>query len=124
VQKLTKGAVNRARAAENRYIVWDTGLRGFGLRVEPSGLKTFIARYRAGGGRTGLQRQATIGRYGTITLDQARKLARRTLAAAASGEDPVGTLRSNRQPAITIAEVCDWYLEQATVGPSEGVRVA
>jgi integrase len=120
VQKLTKRAVDRARPAKSRYIVWDTELRGLGLRVEPSGLKTFIARYRAGGGRTGLQRQATIGRYGTITPEQARKLARQTLVAAASGEDPVGTVRSNRQPAITIAEVCDWYLEQAAAGRVRG----
>ena len=106
--------------ATARYTVWDTEVRGFGVRVEPSGRKTFIARYRVGGGRTGIQRQATIGRYGTITPDQARKLARRTLAAAADGEDPVGTVRSNRQPAITIAEVCDWYLEQARVGRIRG----
>jgi integrase len=120
VQKLTKRVVDGAQPGQYRYIVWDLEIRGLGLRVEPSGRKTFIARYRAGGGRNGIQRQATIGRYGTITPDQARKLARRTLAAAADGEDPVGTVRSNRQPAITIAEVCDWYLEQATVGRVRG----
>jgi hypothetical protein len=97
-----------------------TEVRGFGLRVEPSGRKTFIARYRVCGGRAGIQRQAAIGRYGTITPDQARKLARRTLAAAADGEDPVDKARSNRQPAIKIAEVCDWYREQAQVGRIRG----
>ena len=120
VQKLTKREVDGARPAKYRYTVWDTEVRGYGVPVEPSGRKTFIARYRVGGGRTGIQRQATIGRYGTITPDQARKLARRTLAAAANGEDPVGTVRNNRQPAITIAEVCDWYLEQARVGRIRG----
>ena len=65
-------------------------LAGFGLRVEPTGRKTFIARYRAGGGRSGTLRQATIGRYGTLTPDHARMLARKTLGAAASGSDPVG----------------------------------
>jgi integrase len=120
MRKLTKREVDGALPAPCRYIIWDTEIRSFGLRVEPSGRKTFIARYRVGGGRTGVQRQATIGRYGTITADQARKLARRTLAAAANGEDPVGKVRSNRQPAITIAEICDWYLEQATVGRIRG----
>ena len=95
-------------------------LEDLNSEFEPSGRKTFIARYRVGGGRTGVQRQATIGRYGTITPDQARKHARRMLAAAGDGEDPVGTVRSNRQPAITIAEVCDWYLEQAKVGRIRG----
>jgi Arm DNA-binding domain len=120
VQKLTKRSVDAAGPKKHRYIVWDVEVRGFGLRVEPSGRKAFIARYRVGGGRRGIQRQATLGRYGTITPDQARKLARRILAAVANGEDPVGTVRNNRQPAITIAEVCDWYLEQATVGRIRG----
>jgi hypothetical protein len=61
VLKLTKRGVDGARPAIFRYVVWDTEIRGFGLRVEPSGRKTFIARYRVGGGRSGIQRQATIG---------------------------------------------------------------
>jgi integrase len=120
VRKLTKRVVDGAQAGQYRYIVWDIEVRGFGLRVEPSGRKTFIARYRAGGGRTGIQRQKTIGQYGKTTPDQARRLARLTLAAAERGDDPVETARTNREPAITIAEVCEWYLEQATVGRIRG----
>jgi integrase len=116
VQKLTKRTVDAAKPGSQRYIVWDSELSGFGLRVEPTGRKTFIARYRAGGGRSGTLRQATIGRYGTLTPDQARRLARKTLGAAASGADPVGEKKSARQPGMTIAEVCDWYLEQAESG--------
>jgi integrase len=116
VGKLTKRTVDAAKPGSQRYIVWDSELSGFGLRVEPTGRKTFIARYRAGGGRSGTLRQATIGRYGTLTPDQARKLARNTLGAAASGSDPVGEKKSARQPTITVAEVCDWYLEQAQSG--------
>lgn len=116
VRKLTKRTVDAAKPAPERYIVWDTELSGFGLRVEPTGRKTFIARYRAGGGRSGTLRQATIGRYGTLTTDEARRLARKTLGAAAIGGDPVGERKSARQPGISIAEVCDWYLEQAESG--------
>ncbi len=114
--KLSKRVVDAAKPSPGRYIIWDAELPGFGLRVESTGRKTFIARYRVGGGRSGAQRQATIGRYGILTLDQARRLARKTLGAAASGGDPVGEKRSARQPGITIAEVCDWYLEQADAG--------
>ena len=112
-QKLTKRAVDAAKPGARRYIIWDCELVGFGLRVEPTGRKTFIARYRAGGGRSGILRQATIGRYGTLTPEQARVLARKTLGAAASGGDPVGDKRKARQPGITVSHVCDWYLEQA-----------
>ncbi len=120
VRKLTKREVDAARPIECRYIIWDTELRGFGLRVEPSGRKTFITRYRAGGGRTGIQRQKTLGQYGEITPDQARKRARLTLADAADGNDPVGMAKRSREPAITIAQVCDWYLEQAGNGRIRG----
>jgi integrase len=116
VGKLSKRLVDEATPYSRRYIIWDTELPGFGLRVEPTGRKTFIARYRFGGGRSGALRQATVGRYGVLTLDQARMLARKTLGAAASGGDPVGEKRNARQPGITVAEVCDWYLEHAQAG--------
>jgi hypothetical protein len=115
-QKLTKRVVDAAKPRTGRRIIWDSELAGFGLRVEPTGRKTFIARYRAGGGRSGTLRQATIGRYGTLTLEQARVLARKTLGAAASGNDPVSDRRKARQPGITVSQVCDWYLEQAEAG--------
>jgi integrase len=114
--KITKRTVDASEPGNARYIIWDTLLPGFGLRVETSGRKSFIARYRAGGGRTGTLRQATIGRYGTLTTDKARELAKKMLGAAASGKDPVGERRSARQPSITVAELCDWYLREARAG--------
>src|SRR5689334_8088247 len=87
-QKLTTRSVTSARPAKARMVFWDSELPGFGLRIEPSGRKTFIARYRSGGGRSGILRQATLGRFGTITVDQGRSLARKLLGAAASGGDP------------------------------------
>ena len=97
-------------------VLWDGELPGFGLRVEPTGHKSFIVRYRTGGGRTGVLRQMTLGRYGTVTLDEARARARKLLGAAAGGGDPIGDRQRSRQTGLTIAEVCDWYLEQATSG--------
>lgn len=93
-RKLTNREVAAAKPKPGRYVIWDTELPGFGLRVEPTGHKSFIARYRVGGGRGGILRQMTIGRYGILTPDQARRLARRTLGAAATGRDPVGDLRN------------------------------
>ena len=115
-RKLTKREVDAAKPGPVRYVIWDSGLSGFGLRIEPTGRKTFIARYRAGGGRSGILRQGTVGRYGTLTVDQARVQARRILGAAASGGDPVEEKNSARRPGITVAEVCDWYLEQTEAG--------
>jgi Arm DNA-binding domain len=61
VQKLTKRVVDGAQPEQYRYIVWDIEVRGFGLRVAPSGRKTFIARYRAGVGALALSvRQQSV----------------------------------------------------------------
>ena len=50
--KLTKRTVDAAIPQARRYVVWDSDLIGFGLRVEPNGAKTFFVRYRGeGGGR-------------------------------------------------------------------------
>ena len=59
---------------------------------EATGTKTFIAKYRAnGGGRTASQRVVTIGRFGTLTADQARKQAKKILEAPRWGAIPQQT---------------------------------
>jgi integrase len=120
--KLTKRVVDGTGPEGKRVILWDTELAGFGLRIEPSGLKTFVARYRAGGGRSGTLRQATIGRYGALTVEEARTKAKRLLGAAAGGGDPVGDQRRSRQAGVTIGEIVDWYLGEAESGRLVGRR--
>jgi integrase len=120
--KLTKRVIDATRPEGKRIIVWDTELAGFGLRIEPSGLKTFVARYRAGGGRSGTLRQATIGRYGTLTVEEARTKAKKLLGQAAGGGDPVGDQQRARQAGVTIGEIVDWYLREAESGRLVGRR--
>jgi hypothetical protein len=87
--KLTKRIVDILRPRSKEYVVWDSQLIGFGLRVRPTGTKSFVAIYRAGKGRNAAQRKITIGPSGgTLTPDMARKAARVILGAAASGGDP------------------------------------
>ena len=67
-ERLTKRLVDAVVMPPRRMTVWDSELPGFGLRVEPTGAKTFIVRYRAGsGGRNAPERLVTIGRYGMLT---------------------------------------------------------
>ncbi len=95
---LTKRVVDAAAANGRRYHIWDSDLSGFGLRVEKTGVKSFIARYRAdGGGRSAAQRFVSIGRFGALTVELARRQAKTILGAAATGKDPAAELRAKRK---------------------------
>jgi hypothetical protein len=95
---LTKRVVDAAETRDDRYYVWDSLIPGFGMRVEKSGAKTFIVRYRAeGGGRTAAQRFVTVGRYGPLTPEQARKQAKTVLGGVAQGDDPADERRAKRR---------------------------
>jgi len=108
--KLTKRVVDSVTSKNDREVfAWDGELRGFGLRAKPSGVKTYIIQYRNLEGRT---RRVVLGQHGVLTPEQARDLARQKLAAVARGEDPSAERRAART-GMTVAEICDWYVEQA-----------
>jgi Arm DNA-binding domain len=116
--KITKRNIDQLEPAGRRLIVWDTEIAGFGLRVAPTGVKTFVVRYRAdGGGRTAPQRLMAIGRYGVLSPEEARKKARVILGAVAQGDDPAGKQMASRRQ-ITVAELCDRYIEQGVLQPT------
>ena len=86
---LTKRTVEALKPAAKSWIAWDDTLTGFGIRVQPTGLKSYIVNYRAGdGGRKAPNKRVVLGRHGGITAEQARHMARRVLREA--GDRPVG----------------------------------
>ena len=112
-ERLTKRTIDKAAHRDKPFIIWDADLKGFGLWVaaKPSTNKTFVAKYRVGGGRTGTQRQFKIGAYGALTPDKAREQAEKILAAVALGEDPQAARAEDRK-AMTVAALCDLYLAE------------
>ncbi|MFA6220501.1 MAG: site-specific integrase [Erythrobacter sp.] len=111
--KLTKKTVDSmAIPAKGQAFLWDDELRGFGIRAIPSGLKVFVLQYRNEEGRS---RRIVLGRFGVLTVEQARKQALMKLGAVAGGADPAEE-RAQSRAAITIREVCNWYLENAEAG--------
>jgi integrase len=111
VAKLTKRNVDACVTAPARYTVWDTDLKGFGLRVSPTGVKSYIARFRVGGGRAGILKQITLGRHGALTPDEARAFARKTLSAVAQGFDPALT-RAEERSGLTLGSITESYLAE------------
>ena len=90
-------------------------LTGFGLRIHPAGTKSFIVNYRAGdGGRKAPNKRVTIGRYGRVTVDQARKLAQNFLGQVAGGADPA----YERAMARAVPTLGDTFEEYKAVNPN------
>lgn len=117
--KLTKKAVEALEApATGQAFLWDGELKGFGVRVTKAGVKTFIIQYRNVEGKS---RRINIGRYGVMTVENARDEAKIKLGAVAAGEDPADTDHNPHQQA-TVAELCDWYLREAEAGRILGRR--
>lgn len=110
--RLTKRTVDAAVAQAARYTIFDDQLKGFGLRVSPSGEKSWIVMYRAnGGGRTTPKTRVTLGTIGQLTPDQARKAAADTLAQVRLGANPAAQKREARK-AITFAELSACFLSE------------
>ena len=104
--KLTKRTVDALKPKADAYFVWDGQVVGFGVRVMPSGTKTFQVQYRKGR-RT---RRSSLGRFGVVTVDQARDHAREMLGQVAGGFDPVEEIALTRL-APTVADLCERFLQ-------------
>jgi integrase len=110
--RLTKAVVDRANPQPTDYFLWDAELKGFGIKVAKGGRKSYVCQYRVGSGRSAPTRRMTIGAHGSPwTVDQARAEARKILGRAANGEDPAKE-KQDAKKQITVAELCDFYLEQ------------
>ena len=86
--KLTNKKVEQLTTNTKSYIVWDTDVRGFGVRVNLNAKKTFILKYRVGFGRSAKVRKPVIGTYGIMKVEEARRIARKWLLEASDGKDP------------------------------------
>lgn len=106
--KLTKTIVDAEQPGDKPRFVWDSDLKGFGLKIFTSGTKTFVFQYRSPEGRT---RRFTIGKYSeALTPDKARQLAKDHAHEVYKGHDPMGEKKLRRN-ALTVAEMLDLYMK-------------
>lgn len=87
-RKITKTVVdNAALPSSGDAWIWDTELQGFGLRIQSSGRKVYVVRYRTNDARR-IQRKMNVCRASDATPDKARGLARDIFMKVAAGHDP------------------------------------
>ena len=84
--KITKRTVDALAGQERERVVWDDDLKGFGVRVHPTGRKVYIVktRYR------GRVIKMTIGPHGAVTPSYARVRAAEIITDARAGKNPAG----------------------------------
>ena len=117
--KLIKTVVDRAQhvGAGNQTIYYDTELTGFALRVSRGGTKSFVIEYR----RAGRTHRVTLGRHGRLTVNEARKLAKRELYGVEAGEDPAQRRRQERE-GDTLDDVAERYLDDLKARAGAGAE--
>ena len=113
MSKLTKRVIDALRPDPKHDVFkWDAGdgaLKGFGVRVKPSGVASYFVQYRNKEGRT---RRLVLGRVGELTPHEARQLAADKLKEVRTGADPSAERHATRG-AITVSELCDIYVADA-----------
>jgi len=112
--KITKRAVDALRAAPDgsEAVIWDIEVKGFGVRAQRGGSKSYIVHYRAGTGRGAPLRKLTIGKHGAPwTAETARKEARRLLGLVEGGADPAAA-KIARKEAPIVADLVERFLSE------------
>jgi len=102
--RITKRLVDAAEMRATDYFIWDSEIRGLGLRVLPSGRKSYIVQYRAGR----RSRRIGLGPSTVVTCEQARSRAMGILASARIGEDPAAE-REDRRKTLTVRELSERF---------------
>lgn len=111
--KLSATAIRGLSLPTSRLIYWDASLTGFGVKVEPTGCKTYLVKFRDEYRR---QKVITLGTVNVIPHDQAREAAQKLLASVRLGI-AIGQPRESRK-LITIDTIYESYMEEHMKGKS------
>jgi len=85
----------------------DSAIVGFGLRVTSGGAKSFIVEKRI----NGKVKRITLGRYGNLTVEQAKKEAMKVLGQVATGSDPIAEKKEKNLRSLSLLDTYNDYLK-------------
>jgi len=107
VGKITSRSVARVKGEPGKEsCLWDTEIKGFALRVAPSGKRVYIYKFRTPDGR---RRNRKLGDETALTAEAARKAVSFWVAGRAQGK-PILNAKPIVQ-SITVRTLCDLYIE-------------
>ena len=117
--KLTKSYIEKVAPGPKDEFHWDTDVKGFGLRVNPSGKRTFIFQGRV----AGKEARITIGQFGVRTVDLARGKALKLKAQMEDGIDPREDEKKQAALRVTLQQVADAYLAERPLKESSKAEI-
>jgi len=109
--KFTDRGVQHLKPGAQRYVAWEEGGGGLGVRVTPTGSKTFVYGYRF----AGKARMLTLGRYPAVSLAQAHIAHAQAREQVERNLDPGARAvaeRAELRKAPTVAALADEYVEK------------
>ena len=109
--KITKRTVDALVPAERERIVWDDDIKGFGVRIHPTGRKVYIVKYR----HEGRSVKVTIGPHGPITPAAARAKAAEIVTLAKTGRNLEGNIPRGKNGA-TVADLAKRFMDEYAPG--------
>ena len=114
-KRFTDAQIKRLKPTSKRAIIFEHGGRGFGLRIEPSGRKSFFLEYRFGEAEERRNRVLTIGKHPTVSLTEARSIASQSLSQIEQDMDPATqklTKKITDRKALTVGDLVEEYIEK------------
>lgn len=107
-RRITKRTVDAMKPSAKTWFLRDTDLPGFGVRITPAGVKTYVFEWKHGQ----RSRRLSIGRHGAPwTPTAARREALRLRGEVADGNDPAEA-RAEARTAPTVAELAERFLSE------------
>ena len=112
ILKFTQPTIEALAPQAKAYIAYDSSLKGFGVRVNPTGRRVWLIEYRPnGGGRSSLKRRYTFGATETLSVAEARAKAKRLLGGIHNDQDPAGA-RADQRASLTVAELAERFIAE------------
>jgi integrase len=108
--KITKRLVEAAEVRDKDYIIFDSEIPGFGVRILPSGKRSYLVQYRVGR----KFRRMSLGLHGILTTEKARTEAIKVLGRVKDGEDPAGARLKFRNE-LTVSDLGRRVIEEHAI---------
>jgi len=110
-KRLDTRTVKACKSETKYYDLLDDRIRGFVLRVHPTGSKVFLLRYSF----NRVERMLVLGHFGEITPEEARSRAEKARGKIRDGVDP--RAEKDTRTGITVAEAWQTYCTQRSTLP-------